>query len=246
MTQINQASLDNLLTLQDVIGEQARKCNTLEAAAQKYMTILYENLHESIVLTRLFVTIPFGELPEPNRKFVIQLAKSKNVEDQLNEHTLVLSLLGTKGVKQEWSDRHLSQGHVGIPLSSSAFIEQVPMLARLLKQLCLNLDWIDSNDTNLVKKTVGNISGVFYVRDAVSEVDSRGRKIIAAQDFVREQNIKTVFGLGGGYLGSSTMFTAIIFTRQYLELETIERFMTQANKFKTATMAMVDQGKIFA
>jgi len=39
-------------------------------------------------------------------------------------------------------------------------------------------------------KTFKSISGVFYVKDAETEVDNRGRKIIAAQDFVKEEKVK--------------------------------------------------------
>ena len=120
------------------------------------------------------------------------------------------------------------------------------MMSRLLKQLGGGLDWIDSNDTELVLKTVGSLSGVFYVRDARTEVDQKGRTIIVAKEFVETYDVKTVFGVGGGYLGSSKLFTTIVFVREHLEKSLVERFMIQANKFKTATMNLVEEGKIFA
>ncbi|MGA8240235.1 MAG: hypothetical protein WB818_06640, partial [Desulfobacterales bacterium] len=75
---------------------------------------------------------------------------------------------------------------------------------------------------------------------------NKGRKIIAAQDFVEEEKVKTVFGVGGCYLGTSLFFTTIVFVREFVDKDMVERFMLQANKFKTATLRLVIKGKIFA
>ncbi|MBC8461625.1 MAG: hypothetical protein H8D67_26935 [Deltaproteobacteria bacterium] len=246
MTLISKLSLEELVDLQNKIAGQIVGCTALEDAAQEYMSILYEALQESIILARFFATIPFEELPEPNKQFVMNIAHSADISELIREQTMVLSLLGTRGSKSEWNDRHGSRGHVGIPLASSDSIDKIPMMSRLLKQLGAGIEWIDANDTELVARTFKNISGVFYVRDAKTEVDNKGRKVIAAQDFVQNKNVKTVFGIGGCYLGSSLFFSTIIFTREFLERDLVERFMLQANKFKTTTLNLVNEGKIFA
>jgi hypothetical protein len=125
-----------------------------------------------------------------------------------------------------------------------ALISALTMLD--MKELGAGIAWIDNNDTELVLRTVGNLSGVFYVRDAKTEVDNNGWKIIAAQDFVDEFAIKSEFGVGGSYLRSSTFFTTIVFARETLEKDTVDRFMLQANKFKAATMNLLNEAKIFA
>ena len=243
---ISKQSLQDFVELHDKIAERVSGHAALDHAAQQYMSILYETFSESIVLARLFATISFGELPETNREFVMGLAESAGIAGLIENRTLVLSLLGSRGHKSEWNDRRNSQGHVGIPLASSDFIEKIPMMSRLLKQLGAGIDWIDTNDTELVARVFENLSGVFYVRNARVEVDKQGRKIIAAQDFVEAYNIKTVFGIGGCYLGTSLFFTTIVFLREFLEKDMVDRFMLQANKFKTATLDIVDEGKIFA
>lgn len=245
MTLISKLSLEDLVDLQNKIAGQVAGSTALEGAAQKYMSILYETLSESIILARLFATIPFEELPEPSKEFVTNLAQSAGISELIKERTRVLSLLGTRGAKHEWNDRHNSQGHVGIPLASSDFIDSIPMMSRLLKQLGAGIDWIGTNDTELVASTYKNRSGVFYVRDAKTEVDNKGRKIIAAQDFVEEEKVKTVFGIGGCYMGTSLFFTTIIFVREFLDKDIVERFMLQANKFKTATLSFVHDRRIF-
>lgn len=246
MAQISKTSLKDLIDLQDSIVRQVRECVTLEDAAQQYMSILYNTFNESIVLARLFATIPFKKLPESNREFVIQLGKSAGISKLINNETLIMSLLGSKGTKPEWNDRRKSIGHVGVPLVSENFIDRIPMMSRLLKQLGFEIECINVNDTKIVAKSFENLSGVFYVQDAGTEVDNKGRKIIAAQDFVKAENIKSVFGVGGCYLGTSLFFSTIVFVREFLEKDLVERFILQANKFKTATMGIVTEDKIFA
>jgi len=242
---ISKLSLKELVDLNDKLIMQLAGCTALEDAAQEYMSILYEALSESIIMTRLFAAIPFEELPEPNKEFVRSLAQAKGISELIKDGTLVLSLLGSRGVRPEWNDRRNSQGHIGIPLASSDFIDKIPMMSRLLKQLGGGIDWIDTNDTKLVTKTFKDLNGVFFVRDAATEEDNKGRKIIAAQDFVEEEKVKTVFGVGGRYLGTSLFFTNIVFVREFLDKDRVERFMLQANKFKTATLRLVNKGKIF-
>ncbi len=246
MSRVSALSMETTLALQDKVMERAAGCGVLEEAAQGYMSVIYEALRESVVLARLFATIPYRDLPEPNKEFVTTLACSAGIADLIEDTTLVLSLLGSRGDKPEWNDRRQSKGHVGIPLVSSDFISRIPMMSRLLKQLGAGLDWIDVKDTALVARTFEDLGGVFYVRDAASELDSEGRKIIAAQDFVDSEGVKTVFGIGGCYMGTSMFFSTIVFLREAIDKEVAERFMLQAYKFKTATLDLVDEGKFFA
>ncbi len=71
---------------------------------------------------------------------------------------MVLSLLGTRGEDMRWNDRRNSQGHVGIPLVSADFIDAIPMMSRLLKELGLDLNWIASDDTeSIMTHTVARV-----------------------------------------------------------------------------------------
>jgi hypothetical protein len=246
MATINQLSTSALLAIQESVANRISGCEYLEEAAQNYMSVLFEELHEAILLARFFAAVPMNKLPDENRLFVQQLAKSKGVDDLLRENTMVLSLLGSRGVEEGWNDRKESSGHVGIPLVSADFIEAIPMMSRLLKQMGLGLDWIDSNDTELVVRAAGKMGGVFHVEQAATERDNQGRKIIAAQDFVKQYGVKTVFGIGGGYLGTDIFFTTIIFSNEVVNRDIIRRFMLQANIFKTSTMALTIDGRIFS
>ncbi len=236
---------EDFLTIQNAVQEAASKASSLAEAANLYMSILQEHLGESIVLARLFATVSFEELPEKKQAFVSTLVKKAGVEEHLKPESPILTLFGSKGVEPEWNDVENSENHVGIPLVSSAFIGQIPMMSRLLKQLGMGLEWIDTNDTQLVVRAMGRSSGVFYVRDAATELDVEGRLIIPTQDFVEQYGVKTVFGIGGGYLGSNTFFTLILFLNETIEPEMANKFSTQVNKFKTATMEPVDSETFF-
>jgi len=246
MNSISELSQEDHVDLMNRISERIAGCASLDEAAQRYVSVLYEELCKSIVLVRLFVAVPFGKLPESDRDFVMNLAHSAEITELINDKTPILSLLGTRGKRPEWDDRKKSQGHLGIPLASSSFIDEIPMVSRLLKELGAGIDWIDDDDTELVTRTFESMSGVFHVYNAKTETDNRGRKIIAAQEFVEAEDIKTVFGVGGCYLGTSLFFISIVFLRQFVERIMAERFMTHANKFKAATMEVVDEERIFS
>ncbi|MFH1999294.1 MAG: hypothetical protein ABIK28_06415, partial [Planctomycetota bacterium] len=106
MTLISNLLLDDMKSLQSNISQRTRECDCLEAAAQLYTSLIYDQWKDSIVLVRFFATIPFVELPAMNKVFVKKLTESANISDQLKDSTLVLSLLGSSGAKPEWNDRH--------------------------------------------------------------------------------------------------------------------------------------------
>ncbi len=100
--------------------------------------------------------------------------------------------MGTHGQEGNWNDRHKSQGHVGMPLISSAFVGAIPMISRLLKEPGVPLDWIDSHDSQIIKKAVGKSAGLSLVDNAAQATDNEGRKIIAVQDFASKYDVKSV------------------------------------------------------
>ena len=238
MAKISASGVQDFRALQDAIATAVQVSSTLEKASQAYTQVIYEAFKESVVLVRQFATAPYQGLPPESRAFVNQLAGEKGLKQALRNETLVLSLLGTSGVRPEWNRRSQSRGHLGIPLLSAKFIDAIPMMSRLLKELGLGLDWIDQHDADVVVKTMGSMSGVFFVKDAASEVDHSGRKIIAAQDFVKTHGVKSVFGFGGAYLGTHTFAVTILFLRETIEKNKAEQFAAGVAHFKTQTMGL--------
>lgn len=232
----------------DLVGriEAMTGARSVEEVAQKSIDILYEHFREKVVLARLFATVPFGNLPERNKQIVRELAESADVGKLLYNSTLVLSLLGTRGIETKWNSRFDSQGHVGIPLVSSSFISSIPMVSRLLSQLGADIGWFEKADCGMVSdQGLSRFGGLFYVRDAETETDRKGRKVIAAQDFVDAYGIKTVFGFGGGMLVGCNFLVCICFCRSILERERVEPYLTVINAIKIAAMAGLISGDFF-
>jgi hypothetical protein len=215
---------------------------TLEAASQRFCDLLYTTFEESAVLARVFATVPLAALPASNRAFVQRLVAEAT---PLAPSTPVLSLLGTRGKLPRWNSRQLSEGHLGIPLASTEFIEAIPMIASLVKQLGLEIAGSDGVETAIVTQSLGRVAGVFYVDDAATAVDSRGRRIIGAQDFVATHDVRSVFGFGGAYGLTGTFMVAVVFTSESVSRLQAERFMRLANEFKASTLKVVRRRRVF-
>lgn len=216
----------------------------LEHAAQTFAQQIYETFVDSTVLVRVYATVPFERLPVAQQKFVTDLASSKNALARLVAHTPVLSLVGTCGVDPSWCDRHHSKGHVGIPLIDTQFVEAIPMVARLLHELGVDPLWFDDPTGSFVRRLIGGFNGVFYVSDAATSKDAKGRHVIPARDFVAEHRVSTVFGMGGSYL-DGTLVACIVFTREDIPRAQAEQLATLISTLKTATATLVRSGRIF-
>jgi hypothetical protein len=216
----------------------------LETAAQAVTRKLFETFSDSVALARAFVTVPLEWLPESNQSFVRALATRSGVISSLGPTTSVLSLIGTYGTEDAWCDRKRSEGHVGIPLVSAAFVDGIPMVSRLLQQLGMELDWLEQRDTDIMSKVLGSSSGVFFVANAAEETDRRGRKVIASQEFVSRHGIRSVFGFGGAYFGGSIV-TFILFCTTPIERSVAQRFAPLANLFKAATVPLAGPTSVF-
>ena len=246
MAKISTVDITQFVPVLSKVKEKSGGCKSLEEAAQHVTDVLYGEFSDSIVLVRMFATVPFGKLPAANSAAVSKLAQTANIAPLLKSDTLVLSLVGSRGARPAWNDRHQSQGHVGIPLASAAFIDKIPMMSRLLKEVGLDLAWIESRDTNMIVEAMGRASGVFYVRDAKTAVDHQNRKIIAAQDFVEAHQIQTVFGLAGGYATNQVFLTLIVFCRETLAKSQAALFTPVITSFKANTTSLATTSAIFA
>lgn len=216
-----------------------------EDIAQTATASMYDLYKDSIVLARVFLTVPFKDIPAGHKKWVRDLCESVNLSHQLHEHTPVLCLVSTAGENYEWNNRRNSQGHVGIPLLSAEFIEAIPMMARLMREVTGDLSWLDEKDWATKARSMGKFSGVFHVRDAAKDKDNKDRHIIAAQDFVGQHGVKTVFGIGGGYIDGS-LAIKLYFTREILDVSLARAFLPSLNLFKIQTFDAVAAGQIFS
>jgi hypothetical protein len=245
MTRLSLAGSDAFTLWENKVRESLRSATTLEAAAQRCSHVLYDEFRESVVLARFYATIPFGRLPEESRRFAASLALSRGAKERLDDKTMVLTLLGTRGDKREWNDRRASRGHLAIPLLSAAFIDEIPMVSRLLKDLGVPIGVTDAGPGDVHTDTFGRLGGFFYVEDAATAVDHKGRKIISAQDFVSAHGVKTVFGTAGTYVLSKWLVTIIVFCRERVEWDRARDFMPFANTVTSATSDLARRAKLF-
>lgn len=241
---IEQATSATITELWTKVEPRVKQSKSLEEAAQELTTALHTQFQESVVLARVYFTVPFGVLPATNKAFVQNLAESAGAASDLKPATPVLSLIGTHGQEADWNDRRKSKGHVGIPLTSSAFVDAIPMISRLLKELGVPLDWVDTQDAEIVKK-MDRAAGLFFVENAAEATDHQGRKIIPAQDFVSGYNVKTVFGVGGGYAGGQIV-VVVAFCRDLIPRASAERFVALRDAFKGNTSSLVETAKVFS
>jgi hypothetical protein len=241
---IEQATASTITELWTKVEPRVKQSKSLEEAAQALATALHTQFQESVVLARVYFTVPFGALPGTNKAFVQKLAESADSASDLKATTPVLSLIGTAGQEVDWNDRRKSKNHVGIPLTSSAFVDAIPMISRLLKELGVPLDWVDTQDAEIVKK-MDRAAGLFFVENAAEATDHQGRKIIPAQDFVSGHNVKTVFGVGGGYAGGQIV-VVVAFCRDLIPRASAERFVALRDAFKGNTSSLVETAKVFS
>ena len=237
--QVTGASIAQLWT---TVEPHVQRATSLEEAAQVLATALYTHFAESAILARAYVTVPFAALPPPTQAFVQALPGAAAA---LTGTTPVLSLVGTQGQKVDWNDRRKSKQHAAIPLLSAEFVDGIPMIARLLRELGVPLDWIDSHDARRLVATIGTTVGLFYVEDAVRAMDERGRKVIPAVDFVFAYDVKSVFGTGGAY-SSGQMLVIVVFSRDPVARVTAEMFLPLVDLFKGKTASLVAPAHVFA
>lgn len=225
------------------IEKNFRKATTLEQASQIFCKEIYTQF-DSVVLVRIFATIPFGRLPAKHKAFVERSLIDISDKRLINDDTQVLSLLGTYGRNSKWNRIALSKGHLGIPLISHSFIDSIPMSSRLLKEMGLDISFVEK-DSQIITK-VSTISGTFFIEDAKTEIDDQGRKIISNQQFVQEYGIESVFGFGGHYfLTTKEFFSAVIFLDEKISKQTASTIASIGDTFKSATRPFIASRKYF-
>ena len=244
MESIANCSLEEIAELNHLLSQRLASAETLRHAAQGYTQELRAHFGGLVALARLYVTFRMSELPPGYREFAERVAQENGVREALSDRTSVMCLMGSSGVEDAWNDPLESRGHMAIPLINGSFVENIPMVARLLREVGAGLSWLDSEDSSVAIESLGSIGGLFYVQDANVAADQKGRKIVPAQNFVSRYHIKSVFGLGGSYVGGS-LVSLIVFTTESIERSQAHALMPLLNTFKSLTISKMLQKKTF-
>ncbi|HEY6446918.1 MAG TPA: hypothetical protein VIY53_10690 [Acidobacteriaceae bacterium] len=227
------------------LGAAVRKLHpdsgSMEEAAAGIVQYLYEHLRDpateerNCALVRFFKTHRFADLEPPLQDFARHAAGNS---PDLNDETRCLTLLATAGARPEWNRRDASAGHKAIPLVTEEVVRQAPMVAQLIQQIGVDIAQIIRPDNGIMLDLDRQNYNVFHVPEA------EGSPFVPAQDFVRENRIKSVLGFGGIF-PSAELFAVIIFSRVYIPRETAEMFRTVALGLKLSLLPWV-RGQVFS
>ncbi len=155
-------------------------------------------------LVRLYKTQRYEELEPELRDFARRLlGEGEAPTDDMR----CLTLLGTAGDEPAWNDRSRSAGHRSIPLPSEEFVERLPMVAQLIRQLGLDLGVVVAPPSGRDAVALSQrLNDVFHVREAA------GSPFLPAQEFVAGYQIESAVGFGGVF-ASGALFAVVLFSR---------------------------------
>jgi hypothetical protein len=243
MSRIGSYSLDYICKLRHCVKTDLDGYSSLLVASQKFASIVYDELDGSVVFLHVFATVPVSSFPERERKFTLDIALARGCSDEVHNKTTVVTLLGTRGRHSEWNDRYLSGQHLAIPLTSTSFIKTLPMVSRLMSDMGTEFEWVQQQRMNMMVKTIGRMTRVLYVEDTATARTDDGFQVVPEADFVRDDGVWTVLGLGEAYL-NRTIVAILLFTNELIPQDRVERFMPIVYGFKVATMNAVMKRRI--
>lgn len=233
MSDLSTFSLSDLVRCSARIRAIGAQSATMEEAARGIVNHLYdtlrdgtENAKNGCALVRFYKTHPLGGLDEQRRGFVE--ARSEG----LPNNTPCLTLLATRGEEPAWNDVAASTGHQAIALRDRASIADLPMVARLIQQLGVDIGPIFENDGTLVFEGAQRTCNIFYVADA------QGSPYVPAQaEFVEKYGVQSVLGFGG-VLPTGDFFAIILFAKVKVPQSVCDLFKTLALSARVAVLPL--------
>jgi hypothetical protein len=160
-------------------------------------------------LVRFFMTVEHGSLEHS----VSNAIASRFPDLAPQPDTKCLTLMGTAGDEPDWCDVARSRGHRSIPLMNEESVAQIPMIARLVSELGLEIHQVLKPGADLTMAEEKRDFRVFHVEEAV------GSQYIPDQEFVSSRGIRSVLGFGS-MLPTGHLFVVILFSKVRISLET--------------------------
>ena len=242
MKRMSEANSDDFDLLLATIGT-LDGFDTVQDLAQAFVTICHEHFHKSLVLLRLFSTVPFSALSAEDRQLVEKKMEAAATAHLLRESTPVLTLLGTRGRDADWNERNRSKGFRCIPLVSSAYVASLSMLSMQFKSMSFDLERLDDWDTSVIENGRADMySGMLYVHEAGVDRDDQNRLVVPRQEFVTEHGVKTSLGFGSGYASYPAIVILFAFTDEVLTRATVEPFAQLLDAYISISEAFVKTG----
>jgi len=221
--------------------------DSVEEIAQAFVDIIFERFKDSLVLLRLFSSLPYSALPSQDQKLVEKQAKDSGIIHLYNNSTPVLTLLGTRGQRPEWNQRATSQGFRCIPLVSSGYVASLSMLSMQFKSMNFDLALLDEWESTIITNAHAHeFTGMLYVNHAGIDKDEQGRMVVPRQEFVSENDVKTALGFGTGYSDYPTIVTLFAFTNETLNKTAMEPFSSLLQNYLSISGDLLKGRRIFA
>ena len=220
------------------LREAASGSRSMEEAANRMVRHLYDGLRSgsdrAMVLVRFYKTHSYGDLGPELQAFADHALR----DVAITPATKCLTLLATAGDEPAWNGRTHSRGHQAIPLASAAVVDQLPMVAQLVRQFGMDIaDVVQPNPALLVEHDQKTFN-VFHV------VEALGSPHIPAQDeFIKPYGVRSAFGFGG-LLPAGDLFAVILFSRVPVDRDTATMFQTVALSAKLGVLPFAN-GPIF-
>jgi methyl-accepting chemotaxis protein len=203
--------------IKEIAGEfqkMASRSKTLQEAAGRMMAFVRDEFinagtgTSSIVMSRLFVTMPYKHLPAAYRE--------KYFKEGVAPESVYLCLMGTAGDRPEWNDiRHSKKRQaLLLPLKEEDFA-LMPMLARNFKLLGIKYDEIVNPVHGEDRSTIEGYA---------LEKKVMGSPYVPDQAFVADNNIISQIGIGGVF-PSGSIFTCFLFFNVPVDDDFAETFM---------------------
>jgi hypothetical protein len=223
------------------IAAMGANATTMEDVANEIVGGLYDGLGggpdggKACALVRFYKTHAYDGLDASLRGFADAILGDTEAPANMQ----CLTLLATVGDDPAWNSRAESNGHKAIPLPSEDFVSRIPMVARLVGQLGLDVSAVLRPDPAIMVDLEGKQYNVFHVPEAV------GSPYIPAQDdFVIPHGVRSVLGFGG-LLSSGELYVVILFAKVTIPRETAERFEALALNVKSVAERFADK-EVFA
>ncbi|MCP4108233.1 MAG: pentapeptide repeat-containing protein [Desulfobacteraceae bacterium] len=232
--------------MEKITDVQIKKSEYIEDVAEKFVEAMCKI--NNFLLVRMFIILPYKLIPLRYQFIVNKIIQFHKAHDQLNKETPVLSLLATYGKNTVWNNRHNSQRHKAIPLIPGKIIDSFPMIPIMLDNVGYNIDNNNENDylNETLDITIDRTIAKFYIKDARTEVDKKGKKIIYDQNFVKKYGVRTVFGFADGYIASTTSIVLVIFSQKILDKSFIREYSKYLLNFKMKTIRLESTGNFFS
>ena len=228
-----------MIRLGSALQRIGKESGSMEDAADALVRHLHRHLSDreggkrGAALVRFYKTEPYAFLDREKAEFVQAILKDPSPAPAMR----CLTLMGSAGDLPEWNDVGVSRSHRVIPLPSESALEQMPMVAQLLRQLGADVGQLLSPDPSLLLDVSPKTYNVFYVPEAA------GSPHVPAQaEFVLKYGIESVIGFGG-LLSSGELFAIIIFTTVRVPARSAGMFKLVAQAVKQAVEPFERSGR---